>query len=99
MTDAAWSGCIHQQDRPLCTTGTRRKRFIPFDDVTAIDFFHARAKPDRLAWLTRLRFTTPGDPLFTALDDAFKPARLLFFRRHTVEQHERVDVSLPATRQ
>src|SRR5215510_5859494 len=98
MTYTARPRCIHQQDCPLRAAGAGRKRLVALDDVTAVDFLDSRSKTDRLARFTCLRLTAPRNPLFTALDDALEPARLLFFRRHAVEQHERVDVSFPATR-
>src|SRR5688572_6201350 len=99
MTHAARSGGIHQEDGPLRAAGTRRKRFVAFDDVATVNFLDARSKSDRLAGFTRLRLTTPRNPLLTAFNYTCKPARLLLFVGHAVEQHERVDVSFPATRQ
>src|SRR5688572_31063306 len=58
MTHAARSGGIHQEDGPLRAAGTRRKRFVAFDDVATVNFLDARSKSDRLAGFTRLRLTT-----------------------------------------
>src|SRR6185369_2830468 len=98
MAHAAWSRSVDQQDGPLRAARAGCERFVAIDDVTAVDFLDRSAKPDRLVGFTRLRLTTPRHPLFTALDDAFEPARLLFFSAHPVEQHERVDVTFPAAR-
>ena len=79
MANAAWSSSVHEQYGPLSAARTRRESLVSVDDVTAVDFFDCGAEANRFVGFARLRFTTPGHPLFAALDDAFEPARLLFF--------------------
>src|SRR5262249_3498115 len=98
MTHTTRSRGIYQQDGPLRSAGTRGKRLVAFDEVTTVNTFDSRPKANRLPWLAGLRLAAPRHPFFTALNDPFEPARLLFLGAHTVEQYERIDVAFPTTR-
>src|SRR6185503_11165626 len=98
MSNAAWTSRVDQKYGPLRATGAGCKSLVAIDDKTAVNFFDGGAEANRLVRFASLRFTTPRHPLFTALDDAFEPPRLLVLRGHAVEQHERIDVTFPAPR-
>src|SRR5258707_1354718 len=99
MTNAPRSGAIHEENSPLCAARTRRKHFVSVDDVTAVNSFQTSPKTNEFSRLTRLRLSTPGYPFFSQLDHALKPTALLLFICHSIKQHQRINVTLPATSQ
>src|SRR6185369_6177929 len=99
MANPAWTSGVDEQYGPLRATRAGCESLVAIDDVTAVDFFDGRAEANRLVRFASLWFTTPRHPLFTTLDDAFEPARLLLRTGHAVEQHEGVDMTFPATRE
>ncbi len=90
---------VDQQDRPLRAARARREDLVAIDDVAALDLLGRRPEAHGLARRARLRLAAPRDPLVAALDDRLEPRGLLLGGRHPVEEHERVDVPLPAARQ
>src|ERR1051326_4197004 len=96
MTNAAWSGSVHKEYRPLRATGAGCEDFVAVDEITTVDSFDRSSETNRFVGFASLRFAAPCNPLFAALDDALKPACFLFFGAHAVEKDERVDVAFPA---
>src|SRR5262249_23444940 len=85
-----------QEDGPAGTPRARREDFRSADEIAPLRRLHRGTESDPLTRDARLRLTAPSGPDITPFDDPLEPAILLPIVTQSMQQHLRVDLTLPA---
>ena len=90
---------VDQQNRPRRAARARAEHLGPVDPIATRHLGDRRAERGLLPRRGRLRLAAPRDPQLPALDHAAEPPLLLGVAPERVQDHQRIGVPLPASRE